>query len=313
MDIEYLLWLQELRGGALDTFLLKVTDFIASPVMYVFIAVVYWCFNKRAALFLAMNLSFGSLVNQTLKNTFCIYRPWVKNPEVIPLEEAKESATGYSFPSGHTQIAASEFMSIAVWQKKHKWIVAFCVFMTLLIMFTRNYLGVHTPQDVIVSLLIALIVIYLNNKLLNWIEKGKNRDLTVFAVGIAIVSLSLAYTTLKPYPVDFSADGVLLVDPKKMIVDCYMAAGCVFGFLVGWILERRFIGFTTKVSKQTLIVRAIVGSLILLVYALFARAPLSLLHPYWGEFIFIALAFIYILFIYPVIFTKWEKRRGKNG
>lgn len=313
MDMEYLLWLQNLRGGALDNILLYVTDFIASPVMYVFIAIIYWCINKRSAIYLAMNISFGSMINQTLKNTFCIYRPWIKNPDIIPLESAKESATGYSFPSGHTQIASSEFLSIAIWQKDRKWVVGLCIFMTLLIMFTRNYLGVHTPQDVIVSLLISLIVIYFNYKLINWIDSGKNRDITVFLTGIVTALIVLIYVTLKPYPLEYSPDGSLLVNPSEMIIDCYMAAGCVTGFLIGWICERRIVNFTMINNRKMLVVRAVTGSIILLVYALFARTPLSLFHPYWGEFIYIALAFIYILFLHPLMFTSWEKRRKKNG
>lgn len=313
MDIEYLLWLQEMRGGVIDSFLLTVTDFIASPVMYVFIAVIYWCLNKKAATFLAINISFGSMINQTLKNTFCVYRPWVKDIRITPLDAAKESATGYSFPSGHTQIAASEFLSIAVWQKKRKWVVALCVFMTFLIMFTRNYLGVHTPQDVIVSLVIACVVIFLNNKLVKWIDGRKDRDMLVFIIGIFVTTILLVYTTFKPYPIDYDANGILLVNPKEMITDCYIAAGCVYGFLVGWILERRFVNFKTSASKKVLIIRGIIGSLILLIYALFAREPLAQIHQYWGEMFFIAIAFIYILFIYPLIFTKWEKRRMKNG
>ena len=173
MDIDYLLWLQNLRGSFIDSFLLNATDFIASPVMYVFIAIIYWCLNKNAATFLAMNLSFGSMINQTLKNIFCIYRPSVRDTRIMPFEVAKEGATGYSFPSGHTQIASSEFLSIAIWQKNRKWVIAICIFLTALIMFTRNYLGVHTPQDVIVSLIISCAVIVFNGKLIKWINNKK--------------------------------------------------------------------------------------------------------------------------------------------
>ena len=124
MSTEYLLWLQTIRNDFLDNVLLGISDLVVSPVIYIIIAVVYWCFNKRAALFLAMNIGIGSMVNQTLKNIFCVYRPWIKNPEIVPVKAALENATGYSFPSGHTQIATSGFLSIAVWQKKRKWIVA---------------------------------------------------------------------------------------------------------------------------------------------------------------------------------------------
>lgn len=313
MDINYLLWLQGLRGGFIDTVLLTVTEFITSPVMYIFIALIYWCMNKRAAIFLAMNISFGSMLNQTLKNVFCVYRPWIKSTDIIPPEAAKDGATGYSFPSGHTQIASSEFLSIAIWQKKRKWAVAVCIFMTLLIMFTRNYLGVHTPQDVIVSLAVSCIVIFADSNLLKWIDNGKSRDIVVFLTGVAITSILLLYLTYKPYPLDYSADGALLVDPKEMIGDCYTAAGCVFGFLIGWIAERRFVGFSTDAPKKMLIKRGIVGAVTLLIYVVLTMNLLTSIHPYWGEFMFIMLAFIYILFIYPYLFTKWEMRGKNNG
>ena len=313
MDIDYLLWLQNFRGGFWDSFLLNATDFIASPVMYVFIAVLYWCINKKAAIFLAMNISFGSMINQTLKNVFCIYRPWIRDSRIAPLDEAKKSATGYSFPSGHTQIAASEFLSIAVWQKNRKCVVAICIFMTALIMFTRNYLGVHTPQDVIVSLIISCLVIFFNSKLIDWVDNKGNRDLFVFIAGVVITTITLIYLTVKPYPLNYDVNGILLVDPKEMITDCYTAAGCVYGFLIGWVLERRFIKFNTDGSKKALVIRGLIGSVILLIYALFLRKPLGSVHPYFGEMLFIAIAFIYILYLYPIMFTKWERRREKNG
>ena len=267
----------------------------------------FWCFNKRAALFLAMNLSVGSLVNQTLKNTFCVYRPWIKNPSLIPYTAAMESATGYSFPSGHTQIAASEFLSLAVWQKKRIWIVLSCIMMTLLVMFTRMYLGVHTPQDVLVSLAVSCAVICIDAKLFTWIEKGANRDLLFFAAGMVITAIALGFTTLKAYPMDYAPDGTLLVDPKNMITDCYLAAGCVTGFLCGWVLEKRFLRFSTEKSSITRFLRALFGGLSLYLYAEFAREPFTQIHTYWGEFLFIAIAFMYILFVYPAVFVWAEK------
>ena len=98
--------------------------------------------------------------------------------------------------------------------------VAVCVFMTLLVMFTRNYLGVHTLWDVWVSALLACVVILLNEKLLLWIEKEKNRDFWVSMVGIGFALLALWYTNSKPYPMDYDSAGKLLVDPKEMITDC---------------------------------------------------------------------------------------------
>lgn len=284
--MEYLLWLQNIRNDTLNIVLMAVTDFITSPVMYLAMAILYWCFNKRAAYYIAMNISMGSMVNQALKNTFCVYRPWIKNPDIKPVPEALESATGYSFPSGHTQIASSEFLSVAVWQRNRKLIVGVCVFITLLVMFTRNYLGVHTLEDVLASLAVSVVVLFITKKLFEWTEGGKNRDLIVFGVGMAVCTAFLVYTTLKPYPKTYIPNGSLLVDPKEMITDCYAAAGCVYGFLIGWICERRFVDFKTDVSGKTKLARAIVGSVILLIIATVVRDALTALHTWWGELVF---------------------------
>ncbi len=307
MDIEFLLWLQGLRGGALDGILLAVTDFVVSPVMYVFVAVLYWCISKRAAVYLAMNLSLGTFVNQTLKNTFCTYRPWIRNPEVVPLAEAKAGATGYSFPSGHTQVAATEFLSLAHWQKKRLWVVLVCVFMTLLVGFTRMYLGVHTPQDVLLSLLLSLVVLLVNAKLLAFVDKKKNGDIWMLVVGLLLVAAMLFYTTLKSYPLDY-AGGELLVNPAEMITDCYAAGGCLAGFLAGWVLERRFVDFGLFVPRRAKFLRAVVGSAVLYFYAEFARDFLTSALLNWGEFLFFFGAFVYILYLFPLAFSAWEKR-----
>ena len=305
--MDYLLWLQSIRSDVLNDVLMTVTDFITSPVMYLAMAILYWCFNKKAAYYIAMNISFGSMVNQALKNTFCVYRPWIKNPDIKPVPKAFETATGYSFPSGHTQIASSEFLSVAVWQKNRKWLVGVCVFMTLLVMFTRNYLGVHTLQDVFASLAVSVAVLFVTKKILEWADGKKNRDLIVFGIGMAVCTAFLVYATVKPYPTDFTPDGKLLVDPKEMITDCYSAAGCVYGFLIGWISERRFVNFKTDVPKKSKIIRAVVGSVILLIIATVVKDALQAIHIWWGELAFFAIAFIYILFLFPLLFTKLEK------
>lgn len=308
----YLLWLQSIRSDTLNVILMGVTDFITSPVMYLGLAILYWCYSKKAAYYIAMNLSVGSMVNQALKNTFCVYRPWIRNPKIKPYPKAIESATGYSFPSGHTQVGASEFLSIAVLQKKRRWLVVLCVTMTLLVMFTRNYLGVHTPEDVIVSLAVSMCVIFISGRLLNWVDGARGRDLAVFAVGMLLCAAFLAYITLKSYPIDYNADGAVLVPSSEMITDCYAAAGCVIGFLCGWICERRFVDFSTDVSGKIKAYRAIPCSLGLLVIALFARDPMQSVHMYWGELAFFAVTFFYILYICPMIFTKIERAR-KNA
>lgn len=317
MDIDFLLWLQGLRTPFLDALLEAVTDAVTGTAMYAVIAIIYWCISKRAATYVALNIAGGSMVNQALKNTFCVYRPWIRDPRVIPAGDAISNATGYSFPSGHTQVASCEFLSVAVWQKKRKWAVAVCVFLTLLVMFTRLYLGVHTPQDVLVSLLVSILVLIVNAKLLKWVDGGKNRDILFSLVGIVAGAAFLVYGVFKPYPLDYDAAGRLLVDPEEMIADCYKAAGCIFGFFTGWLLERRFVSFDVDGRPLIRVIRGAVGAVILAVIALAGRAGLvSLLGENWGELVFFVVAFVFILFVYPYVFVRVEKiidRKSARG
>ena len=310
--MEYLLWLQGMRNDVLDGILVYVTELVTSPLVYLFVAILYWCFAKKAALTIALNLSVGSMINQTLKNVFCVYRPWIRHPEIKPVPAAMERATGYSFPSGHTQLAATEFLSIARWQSKRKWLVILCVLMTFLIMFSRNYLGVHTMPDVVASLMIACFVVAVMPKLLDWVEEGAHRDLLVTGVAIVAGGGLLAYLSLKSYPMDYLADKTLAVSPREMISDCYSAAGCLVGFFLGWILERRILNFSTDVSGKVKWIRGVVGSILLLTYVLLAEEPLISLDMYWGNFGFLCMAFIQILFLYPLIFRGIEKMMQKK-
>lgn len=305
--MDYLLWLQGMRNDVLDGFFVYFTEVVTSPAVYLFVAILYWCFAKKAALSLALNLSVGSMINQTLKNIFCVYRPWIRNSDIKPVKAAMEHATGYSFPSGHTQLAATEFLSIARWQSKRKWLVGLCFLITFLIMFSRNYLGVHTLSDVVASFMIACFVVAVMPKLLDWVDEGKYRDFLVTVVALLIGGGLLAYLSLKSYPMDYLADNTLAVSPREMISDCYSAAGCLVGFFLGWILERRIVKFSTDVSGKVKWMRGIVGSILLLTYVMLAEEPLVSLDIYWGNFGFLCMAFIQILFLYPLIFWGIEK------
>ena len=98
---------------------------------------------------------FGTLANQFLKITCRIPRPWVLDPDFTIVEAARAVATGYSFPSGHTQNAVGTFGAIAL-QTKQRWVRWACIALVLLVPFSRMYLGVHTPLDVGVSFVLAL-------------------------------------------------------------------------------------------------------------------------------------------------------------
>ena len=309
MDIEYLLWLQKFRestGGALDGFFTLISDIVLSVAIYIVIAMIYWCVNKKVGIMFAMNIALGNFVTQILKNTFCVLRPWIKDARIVPAGDAIETATGYSFPSGHTQVAVSEFGSLAVWQKKSKIIVSICGVMVFLVMLSRNYLGVHTPQDVIASFIITVGVIAMNLFLLSWVEKGKNRDIILFSVGMAICIGAFLYNVLKPYPMDMSSDGKLLVDSSEMIIEGGVGIGCATGFLLGWFIDRRFVKYEVPNTLKRKIWVFLVGAVLTVITVFFVCDPIKdsmetmgATLGCLGEALYFIIAFLVIMAIYP--------------
>ena len=120
-----------------------------------------WCFDKRWGFRLLFVGLAGTVLNQLLKAVFLIPRPWVIDPEFTIVEAARAGATGYSFPSGHTQSAACVLGMLALWVRDRVF-TAVCVLGVLAVAFSRMYLGVHTPLDVGVSLITgaATVAVY---------------------------------------------------------------------------------------------------------------------------------------------------------
>lgn len=263
VQLEYLLFLQNLRdltGNVFTGFFSCVTHLGEILIPTLIMAGIYWCINNKAGIYILWNSAFGFLANMILKMSACIYRPWMLDSRIKPVPSAITMATGYSFPSGHTAGATSIFGSIAVKWWNNKLIRYSMIAIVLLVAFSRNYLGVHTPQDVLVSLLVGTFFLWFTLKLTSWVEKDKNRDI-IFTVIISIVSIvALLYANYKSYPINY-VNGHILIDPIKIKYEAFTKTGYVLGVFWGWIIERRFINFDASVgSKVGKIIRFIIGS-----------------------------------------------------
>ena len=316
MDITILLGLQTFRegvGSIFTEFLNKVTWFGDMNIVIVLIAIIYWSISKETGTYLLMGWSGNRIVNGFLKVTACVYRPWIRDPRIIPNAEAKELATGYSFPSGHSMNAASLYGGIGMKKGVHKVIRIIMWIMVVLIIFSRNFLGVHTPQDVLVGVVLGLIVMLLTGKLLEWLKKHPKMDLLVAGIGIAIAIAVAIYASVKSYPVDYDAGGKILVDGHKMAQDTFKAVGWASGFFAGWVLERRFVKFEDDVSLQLRAVRATVGLFCYYIVTLIINPLIKSVTPSSaGNVIRCFIQMFCIVFLFPLIFVLIEKRTEKN-
>ena len=309
MDLNFLLWLQNFRnstGDFLTPAMELVSQLAVGGVSIALLALVYWCLDKRAGLWLLMNTGLCSVVNSLIKLTACVYRPWVKNPAIVPAGNALETATGYSFPSGHVTRATALFGGLAVLQWRRKWLAGIFALIVLLVMLSRNYLGVHTPQDVLAALLVTALLMAANWKLLTWLDR-KN-EAKFLAAGLLLTLACLLYFSLKSYPEDF-VDGRLLVDPEAMKNDSFANLGMFAGLCVGTFCERRFVSFEVAGSWRRKLLRFAIGLVPLLAWAMLAKCFLySIFGEHVGRFLYGFAPSFYVLALYPMIFKGFERR-----
>lgn len=247
LQIQYLLLLQHLRHitqGIFDGFFMSATWFGEVIIPLGFIALVYWSLNKKAGTFLLFSFGLTLYVNVFLKMTACINRPWIIDSRIHPIEQAMPAADGYSFPSGHTAGAVSVWGGSAFFWWHNKFIRYFMIFLVLLVGFSRNYVGVHTPQDVIVSLIAGICILFSAEKIIKWTEAKTNRDVLLFAI-ISIMTLILymyiycrSYVQMQNY--NCLTDSV---NPLLMKYSSYNKIGFLLGIFLGWLIERRFVKF----------------------------------------------------------------------
>lgn len=307
-QINFLVWLQNVRvltDGILDKFFLSLTTFGELFLPTVVMCLVYWCVDTKAGIYLLTVNNFSTVIGLFLKMTACIYRPWILNEAVHPQEQALKMAGSYSFPSGHSYMASSVWGGLAYLTRKYRFLCAFLIILVLTVGFSRLFLGVHTPQDVIVGLCIGFVLALLLPKLIDWSEQDKNRYLYILLAVDIISAIILYYVLTKTYPMDY-VDGKLLVNPQNAQYITVIYFGLISGLINGTYLCRRFFPFEAKdASTKVKIARGIIG--FILFYMLF---DIIQQHFFFGNQKPYRYAFLYPCFvgffstaIYPFVFN----------
>lgn len=315
MDIQFLLFLQNIRealGSSLNAFFAFITTISVDYYMVVPALILFWAIDKKKGTRVLFGYGTSILLNSILKATFCVYRPWIRSDKLKPLPEVMSGATGYSFPSGHASSVSGFYGGlISVYRKNRSWCVFFAV-MVLLTMFSRTYVGVHTPQDVLVGAMVGTVAVLIVCKVSDMVEKNPKADVWVLAAAAVFCVLTLVYFYYKPYPMDY-VDGELLVDPKKMTVDGFKDPGIFFGMVVGWFVERRFIRFDIDGTKEQKVLRCLVGAL-LYIFCMTAIADPIGKAAGVGVVYFVVKGVVPFLFmtLYPFVFKKIEGRKVKE-
>ena len=265
--------IQSIANPFLDGLFQFITMFGEEVILIPLIAVIYWSFNKKMGEYIAYASLTSVLVNGAIKDIFKAKRP-IGEPGIRSLRV--ETATGYSFPSGHTQGTASFWGAIAIYLKKNC-MYAISGLIIVLVAISRLYLGVHYPKDVLFGAIFGILTSFITYKLFNKV----NNKIDLYFITFIIFIPALLYA--------HSADFI-----KGM--------GTFLGFALGIYVEKKYVNFSVEGKSANKILRVVIGLaiLILLKVGLKAVFPNKLVFHFLRYFIIV----FFGIGLYPAIFKK---------
>ena len=204
----FLYFLESIRHPILDTIFSLITLCGEETVFMAVGMMVFWCVDKHRGYYLLCVGFLGTVINQFLKILCRVPRPWIKDPNFTIVESAREAASGYSFPSGHTQTAVGLFGGIARITSRI-WLRAAMITLAALVALSRMYLGVHTPADVLTSLGIATLLVLVGYPLF---EKARTSPRWMCAILFSFLGIMIAYLgfiLLFPFPAEVYAEDAI--------------------------------------------------------------------------------------------------------
>jgi len=272
MELEIIKTIQSMSNPFLDSFFQLMTMLGEETFTVPLLAFIYWAVDKKFGEIIAFTAFTSLLFNNSIKDIFKFQRPI--GQEGIRTLRA-ETATGYSFPSGHAQGAASTLSAIAIYLK-NRTVSIISGILIFLVGFSRLYLGVHYPKDVLAGILFGVIIAFVCAKLYKGVDITK-----LYFVILVIFFLALSFSRS---------------------IDFIKSLGSYSGFFIGILIEKKYVNFTTEGTLLKKILRVILGVAIVLGI----KSGLKAVFP--DELIFHFIRYFSLTFfaigIYPALFKK---------
>lgn len=302
MNILY--FLESIRISGLNEFMLAITYFGDEIAFLATAIILFWCVDKRSGYYVLSVGFIGTIANQFMKLWFRIPRPWVLDQNFTILEQAREAATGYSFPSGHTQNAVGTFGGVAR-SVKSKAVRIAAIAVAILVPVSRMYIGVHTPMDVLVAAAMALVLIFAIQPVVYY-KNGKYFPVLLGIMTVLAVAF-LCFVELYPFPAD--------IDPHNLasgIKNAYTLSGCLVGLLIVYIVDEKWLHFPVKAVWWAQLLKIAIGLGLVLGVKSGLKTPLNALL---GESVGRAARYFLIVIVagilWPLTF-KWFSKLGNK-
>ena len=303
--MEFLYLLEKIRVPRLNELMLAVTELGGEMPFLIIALVVFWCVDKRRGYYVLSVGFLGTLTNQFMKLWFRVPRPWVLDPNFTILEQAREAAAGYSFPSGHTQNAVGTFGALAI-TTKTRWIKVLSVALAVLVPFSRMYVGVHTPADVLVAAAMAVAFLMLLHPVI--FRKDKGNVLRLFTVLTLLSAAFLCFVEFWNFPADIDSHNL-----QSGIKNAYTLIGSLVGLVIVYFVDNKYIRFETSAIWWVQILKVVLGFLAVLAVKSGLKTPIEMICG--GHMIARAIRYFLIVImagiIWPLTF-KWLSKLGRK-
>ncbi len=242
--LEIIRWLQSYENAFWDFFFDSIS-LLGEEYFYIAVlGALYWVVNKRMGEFLGVTLGASLTFNNLVKNILSQPRPFEDYPDDV-INKRPDTATGHAMPSGHVQGSSSLFFAIAFYLKQRVWLIV-AIVVTVLMMFSRMYLGVHYIQDVIVGAIVAILIAFVMHYFYQKYAGDQNR-LHKFYLMILLVFL--------PFYFLFASDAAAN--------DFFRGYGILVGIIVGVMVEKKYVNFTLDIPLLKKLVRYFLGLIIM--------------------------------------------------
>ena len=184
--LNFIVMIQQVESPLLDSFFRVITSLGDELFYLLFLPFLLWCVDFYLGIRVGIIFLLSVYVNTGLKEIFQQPRPFD-----ILAEIQKVHASGYGFPSGHAQSSLVVWGSMAYWEKQI-WIRNLSVLLILLIGFSRIYLGVHFPTDILGGWLFGGLILGLSYFIFLKIKLDFiQRDIIFKIIGITLLPVIL--------------------------------------------------------------------------------------------------------------------------
>lgn len=238
--------IQAVHDPVLDGFFNAITFLGETEFFLLFFPFLLWAVDKSTGQRAAFLTLAGLSINTWAKELIGHPRPFEwPSTATSPVLDLNNNARGHGLPSGHTQSALMLWFYLA-YHFKRPWLWILAAILFILISFSRVYLGVHFPTDLVGGAVLGLILLLLFIKFEDTIATALTAPPVWLQVGLAIIIPLL----------------LILVFPHRDIVT---AVSALSGFGLGIIFDRRAVNFTAGGSVQQRALRYITGMGVLLI------------------------------------------------